>query len=78
MSVRSAGPDREFHTADDVVAQGVAANLKGIGEGIKKNAEETAAKAAKGAVKGTVEGVKELLRLKKRARKVDDTRDEVP
>src|SRR5205085_5760550 len=31
VSVRSAGPDRQFHTADDVVAQGMATNLKGIG-----------------------------------------------
>lgn len=40
VSVRSAGPDRQFHTDDDLVAGGMAANLKGIGEGIKKNTEE--------------------------------------
>ena len=62
VSVRSAGPDRELQTDDDVVAQGMAVNLKGIGEGIKKNMEQTAANAAKGVVKGTVEGVKESIK----------------
>ena len=62
LSVRSAGPDHEFNTDDDLVAQGLAMNLKGIGEGLKQNIEETAAKAAKGIVKGTVEGVKESIR----------------
>lgn len=80
VTVSSAGPDREFNTADDIVAVGVAVNLKGIGEGIKKNAEETAAKAAKGVVKGTVEGVKESIkgssRSKKRDAKVDDEPNE--
>jgi len=60
--VRSAGPDRRFQTDDDLTAQGVAANLKGIGEGIKKNAEATAANAAKGAVRGAIEGVKESVK----------------
>lgn len=62
VSVRSAGPDREFHTDDDLVAQGMTSNLKGIGEGIKKNTEETAANAAKGLVKGAVEGVKDSVK----------------
>lgn len=62
VTVRSAGPDREFQTNDDVVAECMAANLKGIGEGVKKNAEQTTANAAKGAVKGTVEGVKESIK----------------
>lgn len=62
VTVRSAGPDTEFHTDDDLVAQGTAANFKGIGEGIKKNAEETAANTAKGLVKGTVEGVKDSIK----------------
>jgi hypothetical protein len=62
VRVRSAGPDREFDTKDDVVAEGMSANLKGIGEGIKKNAEETAANAAKGIVRGTVAGVKESIK----------------
>ena len=62
VSVRSAGPDGQFHTNDDVVAQGMAANLTGIGEGIKKNTEKIAAKAAKGLVKGTVDGVKESVK----------------
>lgn len=62
VKVRSAGPDRRFHTDDDVVAQGMAANLKGIGEGIKNNAEETAARAAKGVVKGTIAGVRESVK----------------
>lgn len=62
VRVRSAGPDREFQTNDDIFAEGISANLKGLGEGIKKNAEETAAKAAKGFVKGAVEGVKESVK----------------
>ncbi|MBM4077276.1 MAG: hypothetical protein FJ267_16725 [Planctomycetes bacterium] len=62
VSVRSAGPDKEFQTSDDVVAQGMSANFKGIGEGIKDNIKETASNAAKGVVKGTVEGVKETIK----------------
>lgn len=62
LTVRSAGPDRKFHTDDDLVAQGMSANMKGIGEGVKKNAEETASNAAKGAVKGTVDGVKDSIK----------------
>ena len=53
---------REFDTKDDLVAEGMAINLKGIGEGIKKNVEETATNAAKGVVIGTVEGVKESIK----------------
>jgi len=62
VAVRSAGPDREFQTKDDVVAIGLAANFKGVGEGIKRNAEATAASAAKGVVRGTMEGLRESLR----------------
>lgn len=62
VTVRSAGPDKEYHTKDDVVATEMTVNLKGVGEGIKKNAEETAANVAKGVVKGSVEGVKESLK----------------
>jgi len=62
VRVRSAGPDQEFNTKDDISAEGMAVNLKGIGEGIKQNAEETAANAAKGLVKGTVEGVTESIK----------------
>ena len=77
--VRSAGPDREAHTADDIQAGGMAANLKGLGEGIKKNAEETAANAAKGAVEGTVSGVKESVREAfSRKKKSADTQEAVP
>jgi hypothetical protein len=62
ISVRSAGPDRKFHTDDDEVAESVAANFKGVGEGIKNNAGETAANVAKGVVKGTVDGVKRTIK----------------
>ena len=62
VSVRSAGPDRQFFSDDDLVASGVAVNLKGIGEGIKANAGKTAAKVAKGVVKGTVDGIKESVK----------------
>ena len=71
IDVRSAGPDCEFHTSDDVVAQRTAANMKGIGEGIKRNAEETASNAARGAVKGALQGVKESIR-ESAARKTRD------
>jgi hypothetical protein len=62
IDVRSAGPDRQFHTSDDVATERMAANLKGVGEGIKKNAEETAASVAKGMVKGAVQGMKESIK----------------
>lgn len=62
VTVRSAGPDREFQTKDDVVASGLATNFKGVGDGIKRNAEETAARTAKGLVRGTVEGLRQSFR----------------
>lgn len=62
LRVCSAGPDREFHTEDDVQVLGMSANFKGLGEGLKENVEEASAKAAKGAVKGAVDGVKESIR----------------
>jgi hypothetical protein len=62
LTVRSAGPDRQFHTTDDLTAYGVKASFKGVGAGIKKNAEETAANTAKGLVKGAVAGVKESVK----------------
>jgi len=62
VTVRSAGPDRELQTKDDVVAFGMATNFKGVGEGIKRNAQTTAANAAKGLVRGTMEGLRQSLR----------------
>ncbi|MDB5389097.1 MAG: hypothetical protein JWM11_4743 [Planctomycetaceae bacterium] len=62
VEVRSAGPDREMQTKDDINAQCIAANFKGIGEGIKKNARPTASNVVKGVVKGTVDGVKESIK----------------
>lgn len=59
ISVRSAGPDKELFSRDDVVAETIAANFKGIGTGIKENAQETAANVAKGMVKGTFDGITE-------------------
>jgi hypothetical protein len=78
IEVRSAGPDREFHSSDDLVAQRMAANLKGIGEGIKKNAEATAAGAAKGLVKGAVEGVKESIKDSLPRKKKGEPAGDVP
>ena len=78
IAVRSAGPDRELHTDDDVVANGMAMNFKGVGEGIKKNVETTATNAARGAVKGAVEGMKESIKDSlpfKRKRKADSEVD---
>src|SRR5437879_1478719 len=48
LSVRSAGPDRAWHTQDDVVEQRSVVNLKGIGKGAKENVEEFAHDAARG------------------------------
>lgn len=62
VEVRSAGPDRELRTKDDVTATCMAANFKGLGEGIKEHAEQTASNAAKGVVKGTFTGVKEAVK----------------
>lgn len=62
VTVRSAGPDGVYHSGDDVVASGMSANLKGVGEGLKQNAQETSSNVAKGLVKGTVDGVKESIR----------------
>ena len=66
VSVRSAGPDQVFHTDDDIAAERMAANFKGVGQGIKENAEETAANVAKGLIKGAVQGVKESLPSRKK------------
>ena len=77
VSVRSAGPDREFHTPDDIVDQGMAVNLKGVGQGIKEHAEETAANTARGVVRGTVEGVRDSIRESwPRKKQNDDTQSE--
>ena len=62
VTVRSAGPDRQFHTDDDIVASGATVNLAGVGEGIQQNVEETSAKVAKGAVRGVVQGVGEAVK----------------
>ena len=82
ITVRSAGPDGRFHTDDDLTAHGMAANLKGIGEGIKKNAEETSARAARGAVKGTVDAVKESVKdnlpFRKKPRDKAENSDDKP
>lgn len=77
IQVRSAGPDRKFHTDDDIVDQRFAANLKGIGEGIKNNAKETASNVASGIVTGTIKGAKEAIKdvlpfKKKKPAKPDD------
>ena len=62
VTVTSAGPDREFHSSDDVSTFRQSTNLKGVGEGIKQHAGEVAGEMAKGAVKGAVEGVKESIK----------------
>lgn len=60
--VSSAGPDRTFHTDDDISRQGIAINLRGVGIGVKQNAEETASNVARGLVRGTVDGVKQSVK----------------
>lgn len=61
VTVTSAGPDREFHSSDDVSTFRQSTNLKGVGEGIKQHAGEVASEMAKGAVKGAIDGVKESV-----------------
>lgn len=60
VSVRSAGPDKKFYTGDDIYEERMAANFKGIGEGVKNNAAEFTSNVMKGAVKGTADGVKQV------------------
>ncbi len=62
VTVTSAGPDRELHSADDISTFRQSTNLKGVGEGIKQHAGEVAGEMAKGAIKGAVEGVKESVK----------------
>ncbi|MEK6257278.1 MAG: hypothetical protein AABP62_01545 [Planctomycetota bacterium] len=62
VTVTSAGPDRELHSADDVSTFRQSTNLKGVGQGIKQHAGEVAGEMAKGAVKGAVDGVKESVK----------------
>lgn len=79
VNIRSAGPDRVFNTEDDITAERMVANFKGIGQGIKDNTEETAANAAKGLIKGTVVGIKEVLpRRKRKDESADEPRNSEP
>ncbi len=61
VKVTSAGPDREYGNRDDIVAERMAMNFKGVGEGIKQNAGSVARDVAKGAVEGVAEGVSETV-----------------
>lgn len=61
LTVRSAGPDRVFHTQDDIVAKRAVVNLKGVGNGAKENIEEFTRKSARGLVKGAAEGIQETV-----------------
>ena len=76
VSVRSAGPDQAFHTEDDITVERMAANFKGVGQGIKDNAEETAANVAKGLTKGAVQGVKESLPSRKKPAREESPTDQ--
>jgi hypothetical protein len=62
VTVASAGPDRAFHTDDDLVETRSAVNLKGVGTGVKQNIEETTRRGARGTAKGTLEGIKDGVR----------------
>jgi hypothetical protein len=62
LTVRSAGPDRMFHSPDDITATGLSANVKGIGAGMNANVEQFAQKGARGDVKGAMEGVKDGIK----------------
>ena len=61
VRVRSAGPDGSFDTRDDIVAQRMSANWKGLRQGIKDDAEKVAANTTRGAVRGGIEGIKESV-----------------
>lgn len=61
VKIASAGPDREYGNRDDIVAERMAMNFKGVGEGIKENAGSVARDVAKGAVQGVAEGVSETV-----------------
>lgn len=61
LTVRSAGPDRAFHTQDDIVERRTLLNFKGIGTGVKNNIEEFSQRGARGLVRGTTEGIKETI-----------------
>ncbi len=61
VKVTSAGPDRESGNRDDIVAERMAMNFKGVGDGIKQNAGSVARDVAKGAAQGVAEGVSETV-----------------
>lgn len=61
VKVTSAGPDREFGNRDDISAERMAMNFKGVGEGIHQNAVSVARDVAKGAVEGVADGVSEKV-----------------
>jgi hypothetical protein len=61
LTVRSAGPDRVFHTQDDIMVQRSVMNFKGIGRGATDNVEEFTHNAARGLTKGAAEGIKETV-----------------
>ncbi len=61
VKVTSAGPDREHGNSDDISAERMAMNFKGVGEGIKQNAGSVARDVAKGAVEGVADGVSETV-----------------
>lgn len=68
LAVRSAGPDGQFHTNDDISGERHAQNLKGVGSGVKKNIEETAENAGRGFFRGAAEGLKEGLKKEDKAK----------
>lgn len=62
--VRSAGPDRQFDTRDDIEGSTTTANLSGIGAGLKKELGEAAATAtdvAESALEGAIAGARKSL-----------------
>jgi hypothetical protein len=68
VEVRSAGGDGIAYSDDDVVEARIAANLKGIGTGIKENIEETTEKGARGLGRGVIQGLKDGLKKDKDAK----------
>lgn len=77
MKVRSAGPDREPFSSDDIVEQRMAMNFKGLSHSVGKGAGKGAGDVARETAKGTIEGIKEGFTRKKKVPDKEE-RDDVP
>jgi hypothetical protein len=62
LTVRSAGPDGEPYTDDDITETRTVVNFKGLGHGIKQGVGDVSRRAARGLVRGLGEGVREQVK----------------